>query len=511
MLRRMPFSTGTKAGTAALLAASLAACSFVPAYHRPASAVPSAWGDAAHTLLEGTTPVASGWWRAYGDASLDALVERGLKHNDSLAAARASVDEARANADRAGASLYPSLTLDGALARGHRRGGSGAGSAGGGSGTSSTDGTSRSQHLLAAASYEIDFWGLNAANANAAGMLAQAAGFERDTIALTLVASIVDAYFEVQSLRQRLALAQSISADAEKVLALLEAQRAAGVTTELQVQQQRNALATFRAALPALRQQHNLSVHLLATLVGAAPEGFEIAAVPLGHIPVPQPRANLPARLLDARPDIRASEARLQAANEDVGAARAAFFPNLSLTAQEGLSSSALSRFLSSPLTSVAAALTAPIFDGGALRGQLHAREAASARSVADYRQTVVSALRDVEDMLTVASEQRSVDTENRAAADAAREAARLANAQYRNGTVDFLAVLDTQRTLYQSEDALAQTRLARLQASVGLFRAFGGGFGVTDAVQAAATIAASDAPPRSNPSPVHFFHRSPP
>jgi NodT family efflux transporter outer membrane factor (OMF) lipoprotein len=470
------------------LVAMLAGCSFVPAYHRPAVPAPAAWNDSTQVLLAGTVPVTNGWWRAYGDARLDALVERGLHANYSLASALAGVAEARAIAEKAGAPLYPSLTLNGTFSRSHHRGDSGSS----GSGSSS-----RSQSLFAEASYEIDFWGLDAANANAAGMLARAAGFDRDTVALTLTASIVDTYFQVQSLRERVALAQSISADAARILSLLQAQQGAGVATELQVQQQRNALATFEAAIPALRQQLDQNLHLLATLVGAAPEGFDIAASPLAGIPVPQPRPNLPASLLDTRPDIRASEARLQAANYNVGAARAAFFPNLVLTADGGLSSSALSHFLSSPFASVAAALAAPIFDGGALRGQLHANEAASDKGVADYRQTIVTALQDVEDMLTAASQQRQVESADQTAADAARKAAQLADAQYRSGTIDFLTVLDAQRTLYQSEDTLVQTRLARLQASVGLFRAFGGGFGVTDGALAPASAAA----PASSPA----------
>ncbi len=476
--------------TVTLLAASLAGCSFVPTYQRPAPPAPAAWNDAAQSSLSGTVPVASGWWRAYGDTTLDALVERGLQHNYSLASALASVDEARAIAEKAGAPLYPSLTLNGTFKRSHNRSAS--------SRSSNSGSSSRSQSLFAEASYEIDFWGRNAANANAAGMLARAAGFDRDTVALTLTASIVDTYFQVQSLRQRVALAQSISANAARVLALLQAQRAAGVATDLQVQQQRNALAIFDASIPALRQQLDQNLHLLATLVGAAPEGFDVAAAALADIPVPQPRPNLPASLLDIRPDIRASEARLQAANYDVGAARAAFFPSLVLTADGGLSSSALSRFLSSPVASVAAALTAPIFEGGALRGQLHASEAQSAMSVADYRQTIVTALRDVEDMLSAASEQQQIEVADEAAAEAARKASQLADAQYRSGTVDFLTVLDTQRTLSQSEDTLVQTRLARLQASVGLFRAFGGGFGVT----IAAPALASSADPAALPAP---------
>jgi NodT family efflux transporter outer membrane factor (OMF) lipoprotein len=479
----------------ALAVALLPGCSLVPAYQRPAAPMAQAWSGAAQASLADTVPVRSGWWRAYQDPALDALVGRSLQNNFSLASAVASVAAARANAEKAGAPLYPSLTLNGTFARSHQRNNSGSSS-------------SHGQSLFAEAGYEVDFWGLNAANANSAQMLARASVFDRDTVALTLTASVVDTWFQIQGLRQRVALAQTISDDAAKILTLLLAQQEAGVATELQVQQQRNALATFQAAIPALQQQLDQNLHLLATLAGAAPEGFSVAEAQLAGIPVPQPRPNLPSSLLDTRPDIRSMEAQLQAANYNVGAARAAFFPSIVLTADGGLSSRSLSNFLASPFTSLAASLAAPIFDGGALRGQLHASQAAEAKSVADYRQTVVSALQDVEDSLSAAAQQQQVELADQAAADAARKAATLADAQYRLGTIDFLTVLDTQRTLYQSEDALVQTRLARLQASVSLFRAFGGGLGLADenstigaaATTAVATDAALQRPSPSNP-----------
>jgi NodT family efflux transporter outer membrane factor (OMF) lipoprotein len=422
---------------------------------------------AAGASLADTVPVRSGWWHDYHDAALDQLMERSLRNNFSLASAIASVELARGNAERAGAPQYPSLVLGGTFDRSHN----------GGQGGSN----SKSQSVFVAASYEVDFWGFNAANARAADLVARASEFDRDTVALTLTASVAETYFQVQSLRRRLAIARTISDDASRILWLLIAQQEAGVATELQVQQQRNALATFQATVPTLQQQLDASVHALAVLVGTAPEQFTVSDAALGDIPIPQPRANLPASLLETRPDIRSKEAQLQSANESVGAARAAFLPNIVLTADGGLGSSSLSHFLSSPFASIAASLAAPLFDGGALRGQLHASRAGEAKGVADYRQAVVTALQDVEDSLSAAQQQRLAEAADQDAANAARKAAMLAQAQYQLGTVDFLTVLDAQRTLYQSEDTLVQARLARLQASVSVFRAFGGGFGVTD------------------------------
>jgi NodT family efflux transporter outer membrane factor (OMF) lipoprotein len=463
--RQTRHSSAVHAALCTLAVAFLAGCSLVPAYQPPSMPLARTFDGAAGASLADTVPVRSGWWREYRDPALDALVERSLCNNFTLASAIASVEEARGNAEKAGAPQYPSLTLGGTFDRSHQGRGS----------------TTKSQSLFAEASYEVDFWGFNAANANASDLLARASGFDRDTVALTLTASVADTYFQVQSLRRRLAIARTISDDASRILQLLLAQQAAGVTTGLQVEQQRNALATFQAAVPALQQQLDTSVHALAVLVGTAPEQFTVSEAPLADIVIPQPRANLPASLLETRPDIRSREAQLQSANQSVGAARAAFLPNIVLTADGGLSSKSLSHFLSSPFASIAASLAAPIFDGGALRGQLHASRAAEAKGVADYRQGVVTALQDVEDSLSAAQQQQLAEAADQNAAGAARKAATLAQAQYALGTVDFLTVLDVQRTLYQSEDTLVQVRLARLQASVSLFRAFGGGFGITD------------------------------
>ncbi|MEW9581582.1 efflux transporter outer membrane subunit [Paraburkholderia sp. DGU8] len=468
------------AAVGTLAVALLAGCSLVPAYQRPSAPLAQAFDAAAGASLAGTVPVRSGWWREYRDPALDALVERSLRNNFTLASAIASVEEARGNAEKAGAPQYPSLTLGSTFDRSHQGRGS----------------TTKSQSLFAEASYEVDFWGFNAANARAADLLARASGFDRDTVALTLTASVADTYFQVQSLRRRLAIARTISDDASRILQLLLAQQAAGVATELQVQQQRNALATFQAAVPALQQQLDIAVHALAVLVGTAPEQFAVSEAPLADIVIPQPRANLPASLLETRPDIRSKEAQLQSANQSVGAARAAFLPNIVLTADGGLASNSLSHFLSSPFASIAASLAAPIFDGGALRGQLHASKAAEAKGVADYQQAVVSALQDVEDSLSAAQQQELAEAADQNAAAAARKAATLAQAQYTLGTVDFLTVLDAQRTLYQSEDTLVQARLARLQASVSLFRAFGGGFGIT--ADGDSSPASSSTPSRS-------------
>jgi outer membrane protein TolC len=186
------------------------------------------------------------------------------------------------------------------------------------------------------------------------------------------------------------------------------------------------------------------------------------------------------------RPDIRAAEARLVSANFSVGVARAAFFPSVNLTAAGGVASPSLSHFfpLAQGLSEIGGTLMQPLFQGGKLAGQLHLNRAQVLELTASYRQSVISALQDVEDSLSAVTQLDDLERAATVAAESARRAARLTAAEFQLGTVDFLTVLTVERTLFQSEDALLQARLQRLQAAVGVFRALGGRFD-TDRTQA--------------------------
>jgi NodT family efflux transporter outer membrane factor (OMF) lipoprotein len=467
----------------ACLSILLAGCSLTPSYIRPDPGLAAQWMRGRDMPLEQAVPVQSGWWRSFDDPVLSSLVERSLRDNLTLAGAQARIEQARGTAEAAGAALYPTLSLNGAINRTHP---------GGGSGSSSNSGSPTSgQSLFAQAGYEIDFWGKNRAARNSAQALTQATVFDGDTVALTLTASVADTYFQLLSLHERLALAQKISADADRLLKLVQTQVAAGVATELQVELQRNSAATFAAVIPVLQQQSEQNAHLLAVLVGATPENFTLPAAGLNAIRIPQVRPDLPASILQRRPDIRAAEARLISANFDVGAARAAFFPSLSLTGSAGYSSDTLAHFFGNPFTDIAASLLQPVFDGGQLQGRLKYDRARFTELAAAYRLTILGALQDVEDSLSTAQHQQELETSDLIAVSSARRAAFLAETQYRLGTADFLSVLTAQRTLFQAEDALLQVHLQRLQASVGLFRALGGGFGVSDS-SGAPTISVS-------------------
>lgn len=433
--------------------ALLGACSLVPDYQRPSVALASQWDNTAPAAK-----VPPQWWRDYSSAELDQLVQRAGSDSLSLQAAVARVEQARANARIAGAAQYPNLSLGGSYVQDH-------------------DSSKNAGQLFGQASYELDFWGRNRALADSAGAQAQASAYDLETARIGLDADIADTYFQVLSLDERLAVARRIADDAGHILQLVQTQSHLGSSSDLEVEQQRNALQNFQATVSTLDQQRDAALYQLAVLVGAAPEGFRLQHSGLDGIQLPEARAGLPAGLLSQRPDIQAAEARLQSANFDVGAARAAFLPNISLGALAGGDVRA-----GGSVWQLAASLSQPLFDGGLLEGQLQADRAHARELVADYRQSVLQALQDVETQLSANARLAQTQRIDQDAVDSARKAADLAQVRYRLGSTDFLTLLTVQRTLYQAEDSLLQVRLQRLQASVGLYRALGGGFQAPEA-----------------------------
>ncbi|RMS82587.1 efflux transporter outer membrane subunit [Pseudomonas savastanoi] len=424
-------------------------CSMVPEYQTPGLPLASQWDAGKSAAAQG-----GNWWQEFHSAELEQLITRGLADNYTLQAAASRIDQARASAQVAGSAQYPALNLSGNYQR------------------QNNYGTTPKRSVFAEATYEVDFWGKQRAAADSADALANATVFDSATLRMTLSASIADSYFQVLSLQERLRLAQSIADDARQVLDLVEVQASQGAVSNLEVAQQRNAMQTFEATMPPLRQQRDQALYQLAVLVGAVPEGFHLQSEGLTGLQVPQPATGLPIGLLRQRPDIQAAEARLLSANFDVGVARAAFLPNLSLDLLGGIDTLA-----GGQIWSAIGTLSQPFFEGGQLKGQLHFDQAHVQELTASYRELIVEALQDVETQLSAARELEKSYTLNQAVVDSAREAARLAQVRYRLGSIDFQTLLIAERTQYQAEDILLQVRLQHLQAAVGLFRALGGDF----------------------------------
>lgn len=444
---------------AAAAAALVAACSMTPDYATPAVTVPPAW-EASPVAAPGDYGAA--WWRSFGSAELTDLVEQALRANQDLAAAGQRVAQARAALRAAGAG--ESVTVDASGAASRRN------SITDGDGTL---GTTSSGSLRAA--YELDLWGANAAATEAARQGVAGARFDREAAALVVQADVVDAYVQALARKDRLRIARENLDAARQTLGLVQVRVTEGLSAPLDLAQQEASVATIEAGIPALEGQLRATETALAVLTGRPPQGFRIRGESLAELTLPAPDPGQPAALLTRRPDIRAVEADLRAANADIGAARAAFLPAVNVSLGSSLSGFASGG--TTTLLDLASGLAAPIFSGGRLEGALDGARAREQELAAGYRQTILTAFKDVEDALTDADASARRTRLLAVAADRAREATRVAREQYVAGAGDFLSVLDSQRSQLSAEDSLVQAEADRFAAGTALFRALGGGW----------------------------------
>ena len=449
--------------------AVLAGCAqTVPLVALPVVAMPAGW--AAGESGPGETAHASQWpdaqwWNRFGSAELARLVREGQASNLELAAALSRVRQAEAQARIAGVALLPTLDFGGGVDRSLPVASSGSAS------------LSASAQLQVA--YEVDFWGKNKAGVAVAAAALDANREDRQTVALTVTSAIVSTYLQVLSLRDRLAAARAHVANAEHVLALVKAQKSAGSASPLDLARQRSVVAGQKAAIPDLQQQSREAQSALAILLGRAPQSFKLGDEGLETIDLPDVTPGLPSDLLARRPDIRRAEANLAAADASIAVARAALFPNIRLTGALGAQSSALLSLLDAPnlLLNVSASLVTPIFDAGRLKTERDLAIARKHELVQVYRAAVIGALAEVG---VVLGQIRSLDEQSRLKKielEETRLAFDLSEIRYKVGAEDLMTVLDTQRALADVHNELGILKLKRLQATVSLFKALGGGW----------------------------------
>ena len=449
-IRRLGFAA------AALL---IGGCAVGPAYERPAVEAPSDW---AARKADARWP-ARDWWTAFEDPVLDRLASEALAANFDLKAAVERVAQARALAQVAGAALYPSVSADAQAGRRKNSGGN------------SVD----FYQAGLTASYEIDLFGRNRAQAEAAAANLKGSEFDRKTVELGVATATASTYFALGALEARLAVAQEGLANAGDTLQVIRARREAGMATSLEVAQQQVEIATLQAAIPAFKTQRLQAVNALALLLGRLPEGFAVDPTPIVQLRAPETPAGLPSTLLERRPDILSAEAALASANAEVRTATAALFPRLDLTVQGGYASVALRQLFEpgSTFYALAAGLTAPLFDGGRLRGEFAFTEARYRELAQNYQQRILAAFSDVENALTAQSNAADTLVAQREAVAHATAAYRIARLQYDQGMADYLAVLTAERGVLAARDAEVQAQLERLAAAVGVYQALGGGW----------------------------------
>jgi NodT family efflux transporter outer membrane factor (OMF) lipoprotein len=374
--------------------------------------------------------------------------------------------QAQAQAGLATSALFPSVGLNASAKR---------------QGSKSPNVTFNTFGAGLGASYELDFWGLAQDNMRAARNSARAAIYAREVVALTTSANVANTYFAVLSLRERLAIANRNVEAAKRILEITKAKVTNGVSSNLDLAQQTAIVAGEEATVPALEEQEREARYALAILLGRVPEGFDVKGDSLEGIAAPPVEPGLPSALLQRRPDIAQAEAQLVAAHANLDAARAAFLPAIGLTGNGGYNAAKIAGLISPTnlAWSIGASLLQAIFDGGKLTSQRDYAKAEETQLVASYRKAVLNALSDVETSLGSTSslaERERLTTEE---VDNAAEAFRISELQYREGVIDLLTVLNSQQTLFSSQDTLVQIKLARLQAGVSLYRSLGGGWTV--------------------------------
>jgi NodT family efflux transporter outer membrane factor (OMF) lipoprotein len=464
----------------------LGACSLAPPLKTPVVPAPDAYKEIGPwTQAEPADRLPrDSWWALYGNTELNDLEKQLIAGNPTLAAALANYAQARALADQARAGLFPTVGLSASAQRNREsvnaplRG-------------PTTPTYFNSNTLGGSVSYELDLWGQirNEVAAGEANAAASAADLENAR--LSLIAQLVQDYIQLRSLdRDSAILDETVKAYA-RALALTEQRHDAGIAPGLDVAQAQTQLNTALSQAAQTLAQRALMEHAIAALIGVSASTFalkpEIVAIQLPQIP-----SGVPSTLLERRPDIAGAQRRMIAANANIGVARAAYFPTLTLGAQGGFQSTGFSNWLSAPSSFWALGPNAllSVFDGGLRRAQVAQARAEFDASAANYRGTVVGAFQQVEDSLATLNHFHDASVDEKAAVDAAQRTLDFSLALYKQGATDYLTVVTSQTALLQTQLEALNLDTQQLTASVDLIRALGGGW--EDSARAKNTLAAA-------------------
>jgi NodT family efflux transporter outer membrane factor (OMF) lipoprotein len=470
--------TGRGRHGCALLVAllALAACEVGPDYERPSAPTPVAYKES-----EGWKPIEprdatdrGPWWSVYNDPTLNELEAQIDISNQTLKASEAAYREARAIVTEARAGLFPTLSV-GASAQ---RSGQGRGSSSSGTGVFRSGREQNQFTLNTSASWELDLWGRirRIVESDVAG--AQASAGDLAAARLSAQGTLANDYLQLRVVDELKRLLDSTVAAFDRALSITESRYRQGVAGRSDVASARAQLESTRSQALNVGVQRAAFEHAIAVLIGKPPAELTIAPAPVALV-VPVMPTGLPSTLLERRPDIAAAERRVAAANAQIGAAIAAYYPTVTLSASYGIASSALDTLFraSNAVWSFGSTVSETVFDAGLRGAQVDAARAFYDQNVADYRQTVLIAFQQVEDALAalrILEQQAEVQN---AAVAAAQEAERLIFNQYTAGTVAYTNVITAQTTALGNEEAALTILQNRLVASSNLMQALGGGW----------------------------------
>ena len=448
--------------------ALLSGCAAVgPNYQRPEVSLPPDYSEAAGEAVTTTAPVQRDWWRLFHDSTLDRLMEQALHDNQDLQMAISRVEEAEALVREAQSAFYPSVNLEAGETRSRSA-----------KTTTSSPSVQNTNLLMLSTAFELDVWGkLRRAN-EAALAQALATRYARDTVQLSIAGLVSNSYLALRAYDAQLAVTVATIESREGSLDIVRNRVDAGLASPLDLHQAEGSLAAAKAQLATLRRQRALMEHQLGVLTGDP--GLTIAPGDLSHLPVPPvPPPGLPSQLLEARPDIQQAEQELVAANAEIGVAKAAYYPTISLTGTLGTQSPELSNLFTSPanLWSLGWGLVTPVFEGGRISAQVDQVTARRQQVVANYRKTVQTAFQEVNDALVSLRESANGEQAEAEQVAAAKKALDLAKIRYDAGYSSYLEVLDSERTVNEALLSYIATRQSRLTAAVDLFKALGGGW----------------------------------
>jgi len=470
----------TKSSTLSLSLVLLAGgCTVGPDYHAPALNAPAQWSEPLAGGENAREASVATWWKTFNDPELSSLVERAVAANLDLKIAAARVREARAQAGEAEANLGP--TVDGTA--GAQR-----------------QGASRNQPVLGSlpipssvpfvnnvyqtgfdASWELDVFGGNRRAVEGANANVAAAEFNRIDAQVTLVAEVARNYLAVRGYQQRLAIAQQNLNAQKDSLSIAQERSKKGISSDLDVQQAATVLAQTQAQVPALENGLQVAIHRLGVLLGQQPGALlgELAATaPIPATP-PEVPVGLPSTLLLRRPDVRAAEARLAAATANIGVATADLFPKFSLTGAVGFESVSTSDWFTpgSKFWSFGPTVQWRIFDSDRIRANIRVQDARQEQALATYEKAVLTSFEDVENALVAYAKEQVRHQSLAQAVSTSQDALNLSNQLYANGLTSFINVLDSERSLYQAQDDLAQSDQAVSQNLIATYKALGGGW----------------------------------
>jgi NodT family efflux transporter outer membrane factor (OMF) lipoprotein len=405
------------------------------------------------------------WWEIYNDPLLNSLEEQVSISNQNLAQAEARYRQATALVQSARSSYYPTVAGNVTTTRGNR-------------GNSVVTTTGENHSLSATANWEIDLWGRVRRTVEANQASAEASAADLEATRLSTQAQLAQTYFQLRTVDTQQDLFERTVADYQKSVQLTQNQYAAGVVANANVVLAQTQLKTTQAQLVDLGVQRAQLEHAIALLVGKPASSFSIAHAPLTATPPALP-IGMPSSLLERRPDIAAAERRIVAANAQIGVAKTAYFPDLTLGASGGFQSTSFANWLTLPnrFWSVGPALAMTLFDGGARRAQTDQAVAAYDANVAAYRQTVLTSFQEVEDNLAALRMLEQEAQVQEEALQSARKSVELTTNQYQSGIVSYLNVITVQTTALSNERSALDIQSRRLTASVLLIKALGGGW----------------------------------